>query len=256
MKKLVLVFVFGLGTMSLPFIAFLAILGVAGTAIACAPNGGGPLSASAPVPVAARGWVSITQAACPVLPATFIAAVMMQESGFRPDAYADDKNGGTWGLFQLNASIWRNAYGAPWDADLNSNGVWDVKDPEIHAAVAGKYLCGRLAGVERIRAAHPDWASTRELSELDDLVIAHNAGEGRLESYPDIPAITSRFVVNVRERMATWATADVVVAPTVVPSTPGSGVGSIGPFAGPAGATDLAASCAAGPSPVPSASSS
>lgn len=253
MKKLVLVLAVGLGTMSLPFIAFLAILGVAGTAIACSPDGGGPLSTSAPVPVAARRWVSMTQAACPVLPATFIAAVMMQESGFRPDAYADDKNGGTWGLFQLNASIWKNAYGAPWDADLNFNGVWDVKDPEIHAAVAGKYLCGRLAGVERIRATHPGWASTRELGELDGLVIAHNAGEGRLESYPDIPVITSRFIMNVRERMATWVTADVAVAPSAVPSFPGSETGSTGLIS--AGATDLGAACSAVPSVAPYATS-
>ena len=32
------------------------------------------------------------------LPEAWIAAVMAQESGFRPDAYADDSNGGTWGL--------------------------------------------------------------------------------------------------------------------------------------------------------------
>ena len=212
MKKLLLLAVAGGTTLVLPFLALLAVVGVASTAIACTPSFGGPLAPTAPVPAYARAWVAIAQQACPTLPATFLAAVMYQESGFRPDAYADDKNGGTWGLFQLNASIWLNAYGAPWEADLNGNGVWDVKDPEIHAATGGKYLCARLIGVRRIRAAHPDWPSTRELSELDGLVIAHNAGEGRLRSYPAIPAVTARFIANVRSRMTVWAADDALAA--------------------------------------------
>lgn len=222
MKKLLVLVAVMCGAMTVPLIALLALVGVAATV--CTPGLGGPLSSSAPVPAAARVWVAITHAACPALPAPFIAAVMAQESGFRPDAYSDDKNGGTWGLFQVNASIWQNAYGAPWSADLNANGVWDVKDPEIHAAVGGKYLCGRLEGVRRIRAAHPDWASTRELSELDALVIAHNAGESRLESYPTIPAITAQFILNVRERMAAWSAADVAATPLLAPSKLGASV--------------------------------
>lgn len=223
MKKLVVLLAAMTGAMALPLIALLALVGVAGSAIAC-----GPLSSSAPVPAAARIWVAITHAACPVLPAAFIAAVMAQESGFHPDAYADDSNGGTWGLFQLNASIWENAYGAPWSADLNLNGVWDVEDPEIHAAVAGKYLCGRLEGVRQIRAWHPGWASTRDLSELDALVVAHNAGESRLESYPAIPSTTAKFIVNVRQRMAAWSFVDVAATPTSVPSTSGAPAVPIG----------------------------
>ena len=235
MKKLLVLVAVMCGSMAVPLIALLALVGVAATAVTCTPGLGGPLSSSAPVPAAARVWVAITHAACPVLPEPFIAAVMAQESGFRPDAYADDSNGGTWGLFQVNASIWQNAYGAPWSADLNANGVWDVKDPEIHAAVGGKYLCGRLDGVRRIRAAHPDWASTRELSELDALVIAHNAGESRLERYPAIPAITAQFILNVRERMAAWSSADVAATPspatsvTALPSTPASAAVDVGP---------------------------
>jgi hypothetical protein len=234
-KKLLVLVAVMCGAMAVPLIALLALVGVAATAVTCTPGLGGPLSSSAPVPAAARLWVAITHAACPLLPEPFIAAVMAQESGFRPDAYADDSNGGTWGLFQVNASIWQNAYGAPWSADLNVNGVWDVKDPEIHAAVGGKYLCGRLDGVRRIRAAHPVWASTRELSELDALVIAHNAGESRLESYPTIPAITAQFILNVRERMAAWSAADVAATPSpatsvaALPSTQASAAVEVGP---------------------------
>ena len=197
-----------LGFLTIPFIALLALTGVASTAVACINEIAGELAPTAPVPVAARAWVALAHQACPDLPPSYIAAMMAQESGFRPDAYADDKNGGTWGLLQINRSIWRNAYGHPWDSDLNINGVWDIKEPEIHSAVGGAYLCARLAGVRSIRAEHPDWASTRDLSELDALVVAHNAGEGRLRSYPNIPSITVRYVEDVRAHMAAWAGAD------------------------------------------------
>ena len=197
-----------LGFLAVPFIALLALTGVASTAVACSGPAGGELAADAPVPVDARGWVAIAHQACPALPSSYIAAMMSQESGFRPDAYVDDSNGGTWGLLQVNASIWLNAYGAPWSADLNGNGIWDIKEPEIHSAVGGKYLCDRLDGVRAIRARHPEWASTRELTELDALVIAHNAGEGRLRSYPRIPSITARYIENVRTHMASWAAAN------------------------------------------------
>jgi len=195
------------GVLAVPAIAVLALVGLTGSAMACAQLGGTSLAASAPVPTQARLWISLTHAVCPDLPEPWIAAVMARESGFRPDAYADDGNGGTWGLFQINEGIWRATYGAPWDADLNHNGIWDVKDPEIHAAVGGKYLCARLAVVRSIRATHPDWASTHDLTLLDALVVAHDAGESRLASYPLIPAVTVDFVAAVRGNAADWSAA-------------------------------------------------
>lgn len=206
MKKLLLAAA-AASALVVPAVALLALLGVAGTAIACtaAMGAGASLSSTASVPDSARAWVAITRAVCPALPESWIAAVMVQESGFRPDAYADDLNGGTWGLFQINAATWQQAYGAPWSADLNGDGLWDIEDPVIHAEVGGRYLCRRLDEVRRIRAAHPDWPSTRELSERDALVVAHNAGESRLASFPEIPAITAAFVRDVRERTAAWS---------------------------------------------------
>jgi len=146
------------GTCFLPAMAVLALVGVAGNAAACVPGpaGGGPLAPTAPVPAPARAWVALTQAGCPALPATWIAAVMARESSFRPDAAADDANGGTRGLFQLGAAEWARAYGGEWHADRDRDGTWDVNQPEIHARVAGGYLCRRLEGVRAIRAAHPD----------------------------------------------------------------------------------------------------
>ncbi|MGQ0631516.1 MAG: hypothetical protein ACT4P1_10770 [Sporichthyaceae bacterium] len=187
---------------AVPVLALLAVFGVSGTALGC--PAGGVLAADAEIPARARPWITATHAACPDLPEPWIAAVMAQESAFDPDAYAGDVNGGTWGLFQLNGAVWRDAYGAPWSADRDGNGRPDVRDGDIHAQVVGEYLCDRLAGVRALRTAHRDWASTRELSELDALIVAHNAGESRLASYPDIPEITADFVSDVAARSADW----------------------------------------------------
>jgi hypothetical protein len=236
----------GLGFLAVPAIAVLAALNVGGPVVACIESSaGGALSADAPMPAAARAWVAETKAACPDLPETWIAAVMAQESGFRPDAYADDANGGTWGLFQLNAGIWATTYGHPWSADLNANGVWDVKDPDIHARVAGTYLCARLDGVRTIRATHPDWASS-QLPVPDALIIAHNAGESRLSTYPAIPDVTARFISSVDQRVSAWSAPDQAGAQ----AEPLDAVESSGPAASPAADTKGLPS-ATGPGCVP-----
>lgn len=242
MKKLLALVAISGGILAVPAIVLLAVLGLAGSAIACMQLAGGSLAANAPVPAQARLWIALTHSACQQLPEPWIAAVMAQESGFRPDAYADDANGGTRGLFQLNAGIWRATYGAPWDADLNHNGVWDVADPEIHAAVAGRYLCHRLDGVLRIRAAHPEWPSTRELSDLDALLVAHNAGESRLATYPLIPTGAAGFLRVVREHATAWAepapspaASSAAVAPATVDTACLSSLATVGSVVVPPG---------------------
>ncbi|MFZ0161651.1 MAG: lytic transglycosylase domain-containing protein, partial [Kineosporiaceae bacterium] len=168
-------------------------------------------------------WITLTHTACPDLPTPWIAAVMAQESGFRPDAWAEDANGGTHGLFQLNAAVWRQAYGASWDADLDHNGVADIEDPQIHASTAGRYLCQRLDGVRRLRAAHPDWPLFQQRSDLDGLVIAHNAGEAWQPRYPVLPGVTQTFLTNVAQRVADWSEQEGATPPrgSVAGSTPG-----------------------------------
>jgi hypothetical protein len=192
---------------ALPVVVIVLVVSLAvSTASSCAVGGG--LAADAPVPQQARAWVDLAQQSCPELPQAWIAAVMAQESSFRPDAYADDINGGTWGLLQISQPVWQAAYGGGWSTDRNGNGVWDIKEPEIHARVGGEYLCDRLETVRAIRADNPDAAATRQLTELEALVVAHNAGEGTLGRYPALPAITSRYVQAVRERLVDWAAPD------------------------------------------------
>jgi hypothetical protein len=193
-----------LGFLAVPTIAILTALTVGGTATGCiATAAGGTLAADAPIPAAARTWVAETKASCPDLPEPWIAAVMAQESGFRPDAHADDSNGGTWGLLQMNGAIWQTHYGHPWSADLDHNGTPDISDPDTHASIGGQYLCARLDGVRTVRTEHPDWASSR-IPLLDALIIAHNAGESRLRTYPTIPTITATFITQVNDRVSAW----------------------------------------------------
>lgn len=207
MRRLLLPLLGGLASVvALPLLALVTVLGVASTAIACpaAVASLGRLRPDAPVPAVALPWIAAAHAACPDLPEPWIAAIMMQESGFRPDAYADDSNGGTWGLFQLNQSIWTATYRHPWSADLDGNGIWDIKDPLTHARVGGKYLCRRLAGVRQLRAAHPDWPSTTALTELEALALAHMSGETALRTYPTLGPLTAHYLAALRRRVSAW----------------------------------------------------
>jgi Transglycosylase SLT domain len=188
-----------------PAIAILAALAVATGSVACPPTALA-LRADAPVPAQARAWITTVRAACPALPAAWVAAVMAQESAFRPDAHAEDRNGGTRGLLQLNQAVWAQAYGGPWAVDRNHDGIWDVHDPTIHAQIGGQYLCRRLDTVRQLRTAHPDWAASRELTELDALVVAHNAGEAALGRYPALPTVTADYLRAVRDRLSSWST--------------------------------------------------
>ncbi|MCB5603777.1 CHAP domain-containing protein [Bifidobacterium breve] len=144
------------------------------------------------VPDEAKPWVS-EAARSSGLSADFIAAIMKQESGFRSDAYADDSNGGTWGLLQMNRSVWRGVHPDGTDRTPPEG----ITDPMVHAHYGGMYLKNRLEGVKQLKAAHPGMPFA-ELDDLTALVIAHNAGEGNLMRYPDIPNTTKRYLDNVK----------------------------------------------------------
>ncbi len=111
------------------------------------------------IPEGAEPWVA-KAAESSGLSAEFIAAMMTIESGFRPDVYADDVSGGTWGLLQLNRTEWRKIH--PQGSDLTP--PEGITDPMIHAELGGQYLKTRLEGVRRLKAANP----TAEFSTLDD----------------------------------------------------------------------------------------
>lgn len=219
-----------MGAAAVPVIAVLALVAITNNAIACATAGGSRLADTTPVPAPARLWIALTHAACLDLPEPWIAALMAQESDFRPAAEAEKSdrvstNSRTRGLFQLTAGAWRAVYGATWVADLDHNGTPDVNDPEIHATVAGDYLCVQLDQVQRLRATHPHWSSTSALTELDALAVTHHAGETSLRSYPNIAASTSRFLAHVRANTSAWTAAAPSSGGTVNATCP-AGLGS------------------------------
>ncbi|WEV47635.1 CHAP domain-containing protein [Bifidobacterium sp. ESL0690] len=146
---------------------------------------------SVKVPDQAQPWVD-EAATTSGLDKPLIAAIMSQESGFRPDAYADDSNGGTWGLLQMNRSVWRGVH--PQGADQTP--PEGITDPMTHAHYGGIYLKNRMNGVKDLKASHPD-AAFAQLSDEDALIVAHNAGEGNLMKYPNIPQTTQKYLENV-----------------------------------------------------------
>ena len=97
-------------------------------------------------------WIAATQQACPALPASWVAAIIAGESAFHPDAHAK--------------------------ADLHHNGVWDVQDPLIHARVAGSYLRSASTASTRPGPRTPIGASTRQLTDLEALALAHQCQRG------------------------------------------------------------------------------
>ncbi len=146
---------------------------------------------SVKVPDQAQPWVD-EAATASGLDKPLIAAIMSQESGFRPDAYADDSNGGTWGLLQMNRSVWRGVH--PQGADQTP--PEGITDPMTHAHYGGIYLKNRMNGVKALKASHLG-AAFAQLSDEDALIVAHNAGEGNLMNYPDIPQSTRKYLENV-----------------------------------------------------------
>ena len=191
-----------LGIVAAPAVAVLTLVGLTGTAITCTPATDTTLAATAPLPAQARIWVALAHAACPDLPEPWIAAVINAESGFRPDF--SDATTGRRGLLGIDAADWQATYGAPWDADLNHNGTPDIEDAVIHAVIGAKLLCGELSDVRAVRATHPAWVSTLELSDLDAVLLTHTLGETALVGFPSIPAAASQMLTTVRDDATAW----------------------------------------------------
>ena len=169
------------------------------------------------VPAKALPWINnAVKYSTLHIPAAFFAYIMDRESDFNPTVFSDDVNGGTWGLFQINAEEWSKATGG------GSWGSPDIKDPMIHAQYGAKYFDERLKGVRAMRKAHPDAAYTTQLTELEDLMIAHNAGEGNLARYPNLPDVTRSYLAEYKQKFPAYG------GGTASGGTGGVGSGGIG----------------------------
>ncbi|MGO0605537.1 D-alanyl-D-alanine carboxypeptidase family protein [Brevibacterium linens] len=151
-------------------------------------------------------------------PVAFVAADMFTESTFDPQQAVGDSNGGTRGLTQINRHEWKRIYGHDWNADENDNGVADIYDPLIHAEYAAKLWDENIDKIKNYKKDHPD-SGAAEASDLELLLVAHNAGFSRVESYPEIPESTKdTYIPRIKKWAKTWG--DIDITTTDVGSQP------------------------------------
>jgi hypothetical protein len=181
-----------------PALAILAVLGAAGTALACLTAAGPALAAEAPVPAPARVWIAAVQNACPQLPQPWIAAVMAADSGFDP---AHDGPRGR-GLIVVAEADWTAVHGARWDADLDGDGLPDSADPLAVSDVAGQVLCRLLDHLDQPGGTSP--SAPGILSRLDALALAHHSGPAAAATYPRIDAPAREYLEHVHTDAVAW----------------------------------------------------
>ncbi|MFC4048394.1 transglycosylase SLT domain-containing protein [Actinomadura syzygii] len=151
------------------------------------------------VPAKAIPWIeNAAKHSQDKIPAAFFASIMDRETDFRPDLFSSDTNGGTWGLFQINAQEWAKATGG------GSFDSPDITDPMIHTEYGAKYFDSRLDAVRGMREKNPNAAYATGLTDLEALMIAHNAGEGNLQKYPNLPPVTSGYLKEFREKFTKY----------------------------------------------------
>ena len=165
------------------------------------------------IPEQAVAWMEEAEKTSGI-PAAWFAAITDRESDFRPHLFANDENGGTWGLFQINREEWASVYP---DATTQQTGTPPgITDPMIHAHYGGPYFRNRLETVKKLKANNPD-AAFAQLSDLDALVVAHNSGEGNLKKYPNLPRITREYLAEIQAAYTPQT------CTTTPPASPGPG---------------------------------
>lgn len=175
------------------------------------------------VPQQAVPWMAEAEKTSGI-PAAWFAAIASRESDFRPNLFAMDRNGGTWGLFQLNREEWSKVY--PYAAAFGAGTPLGITDPMIHSHYAGIYFKNRLATVQKMKANHPE-KEFAKLPDLEALAVAHNAGEGTLQAYPHI----DRMVMDYLKEIQSVYTPQPCNAPPAPPGPGNSGLFGIDEYA-------------------------
>lgn len=142
------------------------------------------------------------------IPAAFFRAVGEQESNIRPDAYADDRNGGTYSIWQINEALTRIHYdGGDFTTDRNNNGTPDVQEPMIAAKIAASHFDALYLQVKQMREDYPDEQWVKDMTLLESVAIAHNAGPTGMRKYPNFrtPQVTDKYLKNMKEKIPAYA---------------------------------------------------
>lgn len=138
------------------------------------------------------------------IPAAFFRAVAEQESDITPDVFAMDRNGGTWGIWQINEyHVGRFYDGGDFSTDRNDNGTPDVQEPMIAAKIAAAYFDDLYLELEQMRRDYPNEKWAKELTTWEALAVAHNAGPTGMRKYPHfaVPEITDKYLNNMRVKI-------------------------------------------------------
>lgn len=162
------------------------------------------------IPKEAVPWIAAAvEATEQNVPASFFAAMMRRESDFRPGLFAGDRNGGTYGLTQINQAEWNRLYGSSsWDEDRNNNGTPDIQDPEIHMQVSAKLADENYKKVKALRDKNPGAHYTKNMDVWQHMAAAHNAGFAGAQRNP-LPDITQDYIAEIKDHMKMWAGDDV-----------------------------------------------
>ncbi|MFJ2817132.1 peptidoglycan DD-metalloendopeptidase family protein [Streptomyces sp. NPDC087294] len=129
------------------------------------------------VPAKYAGLIEQAAADCDAgLPAAVLAAQIMQESGFNPNAQSKDANGKPIadGIAQFIPSTWATA-----GVDGNGDGKKDVWDPEDAIPAQGQMMCKLLKTAKK----HPEYNG----SPIELALAGYNAGWGRVQQYNGVP---------------------------------------------------------------------
>ena len=168
------------------------LVGGVSAGVAASQQDNGACTTTELVPEQGQAWLN-EAASSSGLPPNFLARVISRESDWRPDLFAMDSNGGTWGLFQINRAEWARLN--PASVGISGTPI-GITDPMLHARLGGVLMKQNYETAQRLQAANPR-AAYAQIDPLEAAVIIHNAGQGALMRYPNIPAITRDYAAEV-----------------------------------------------------------
>lgn len=158
---------------------------------------------------------------CPELSVPRVLAEVQAESGWDPQAWSDDANGGAAGLLQINQANWVALGGEPWPSTPPPSGS-DVYDPSVQLTLGVNFLCGNLRAMTRHLQR-----SGKALDPMDAMSVCHIAGCGRVvQSRTGIPeageagcdqrcaTLVRRYLDNIHRYERTWSSTPANPGPT------------------------------------------
>lgn len=228
------------GALAVLIVGSVVLLATVLAAISIPQAGGVDAGSLPPVAAAELGTISATaRASCPELPPVWVVAHVHAESGWDPEAFSADSNGGAAGLLQMNQANWRASGGTAWGTSPPPPTA-DILQPSVHLRLAIPWVCANL----RFAAAHLR-ATGKPTPPLDAMLVCHIAGCGRVTgSRTGVPVageagcdarcadLVHRYLDHVHDGVARFgATASDAPAPTP-PDDRGTGCSAPDPTGG------------------------